>query len=211
MYMVSTLFFSVIALALGILCAIFTDFSIKIVVIALGAAAVVKGIYDLLKFRKLISDDNVFHRTILVRSLVSLFFGIAAVALPMTFFKTAENIVHVMLFLLGAYFVFCAVSGLIVIRRLKNAELSTKPYSSEIIIYILIAVLLFLLAIVGVKNILRILGIIVAVCGAIGIFYGLKNRPEELTPDAVEDVTDEPSSENLEQPETKSDSETTAE
>lgn len=205
--MTTGLFFSGLAVVLGILCAIFTDFSIKIIVILLGAAAFVKGIFDLIKFRSVIKDDIVFHRTVLIRSLVSIVVGIVAVALPMAFFKTAETIVHVLLFVLGIYFLFCAVGGLLIVRRMKNAELPTKVYSSSIIIYLLIAILLFLLATIGMKNILRIVGIGLAVCGAVGCVYSWHNRsqerPQELKPDAVVDVTEKPPVESSPKPDTE--------
>ena len=189
--MTSGLFFSGIAVVIGVLCAVFTDFSIKIVVIALGAMAVVKGIYDFVKFRSVIKDDSVFQKTLLIRSLISIVIGLLAVALPMAFFKTAENIVHILLFVLGAYFVFCAVAGVLMMRRLNNASITSKPYRSSVLVYVLIAVLLFLLASIGVKNILRIAGIVTAVCGVIGCIYSWRNRSENLVPDSVTDVQPE--------------------
>ncbi|MBQ2530578.1 MAG: DUF308 domain-containing protein [Treponema sp.] len=185
--MSSGLFFSALAVVLGIFCAVLTDFSIKIVVIGLGAIAIVKGVFDFIRLRPMVSkEDTVFHRTVLIRSLVSIVIGLVAVALPMVFFKTAETVVHVMLYVLGIYFLFCAIGGMVIVRRMKNAELQTKPYSSSIAVYLLISILLFLLATIGVKNILRGAGIIVAICGVFGCIYSWRNRPQSLTPDSIE-------------------------
>lgn len=189
--MTSGLFFSIIAVVLGVLCAVFTDFSIKIVVIALGATAVVKGIYDLVKVRKLLNDDAVFRKTVLIRSLISIVVGLLAVGLPMAFFKTAQTIVHILLYILGIYFIFCALGGFLMVRRLNNAEIGSKVYKFETVIYLLIAVLLFMLAAIGIQSILRIAGIVLAVCGVIGGIYSWHSQSQVLKPDAVVDVSEE--------------------
>ena len=187
----SSFIFCVLAASFGAFCAIFTNFSIKIVVIALGAVSIVKGVFDLIRFRKVIADDKVFHRTLLIRSLVSILVGLLAVALPMAFFKTAETVVHILLYVLGVYFLFSAIVGVIMIRRLRDAEQPTKTLSSAIVVYLLIAILLFLLAAIGVKTILRVAGIVVAVGGVFGCIYTWRNRTQELKPDAISDASDE--------------------
>ncbi len=201
--MTTGLFFSALAVVLGILCIIFTDFSIKIIVILLGATAFVKGVFDFIKFRSFIKEDSTFHRAVLIRCLVSIVVGVIAVSLPMAFFKTAETVIHVMLYILGVYFLFCTISGLFIISRMKRAELPTKVYNSSTIIYLLIAILLFLLATIGMKNILRGVGVGLAVCGAVGCVYSWRNRPQELKPDAVVDVTEKPPVESTPKPDTE--------
>ena len=69
---------------LGLMLSIFTQFSIKIIVIALGAAAIVKGFYDLAKVKKL-SQDVGFNRMVLIRSLVAIVVGLLAFFLPLAF------------------------------------------------------------------------------------------------------------------------------
>ena len=77
------------------------------------------------------------------------------------------------------------------IRRLRDAEQPTKTLSTSIVVYLLIAILLFLLAAIGVTTILRVAGIVVAVGAVFGCIYTWRNRVQELKPDAITDVPDE--------------------
>ena len=54
--MTSGLIFSVLSIVLGVLVAVFTDISIKIIVILLGAASVIKGVADFFTVRRLVDD-----------------------------------------------------------------------------------------------------------------------------------------------------------
>lgn len=192
--MTSSFVFSIVAVVIGILCAIFTEFSIKIIVIALGGAAVIKGLFDLFKLNRLVKNDSIFHRTVVIRGLISIVVGLAAVAFPIAFFDKAENIIKLFLYILGIYFIVNALSGFLVVRKLSDANLSTKSNKSESVICLLIAVLLFFIAAIGARNILRIAGIVVAVFGALGALYSWRNKSDVIVPDSVEDVKEEKSS-----------------
>ena len=175
--MTSGLIFSVLSIVLGVLVAVFTDISIKIIVILLGAASVIKGVADFFTVRRLV-DDSFFRRSVSVKCLLSIILGAVAVILPMNFWHAAESIIHVLLIVIGIYLVASALFELIVIvSKLDMAVVS-----------LLIAILLFVIAFIGMTNIVRIMGIVLALCGLIYGLYAWRKRPIVIEPDSVKDA-----------------------
>ena len=186
--MTSGFVFSILSIVLGVLVAVFTDISIKIIVILLGAAAVIKGITDFFTVRKLL-DDSFFRRSLSIRCLLSIALGCVAIFLPMNFWNAAEKIVHILLIIIGCFLVLSALFELIVVvSKLDMAEIPSRPYRIEAVVSILIAILLFVIAFIGMTNIVRIMGIVVAVCGLIYGLYAWRKRPIVIEPDSVKDV-----------------------
>ena len=175
-------------IVLGLMLSIFTQFSIKIIVIALGAAAVVKGLYDLAKVKKL-SKDAGFNRMVLIRSLAGILVGILAVFLPLAFFKTAETVVKVMLYLLAIFLMISGVLQLFLVAKLNQEEVPapTKPMKIEAVSYFLVAIFLFLVASINITGIIRLVGIILVILGVIYTVYLWHNRTLVINPDSVED------------------------
>ena len=186
--MTSGLIFSVLSIVLGVLVAVFTDISIKIIVILLGATSVIKGVADFFTVRRLV-DDSFFRRSVSVKCLLSIILGAVAVILPMNFWHAAESIIHVLLIVIGIYLVASALFELIVIvSKLDMAELPTRPYRIEAVVSLLIAILLFVIAFIGMTNIVRIMGIVLALCGLIYGLYAWRKRPIVIEPDSVKDA-----------------------
>jgi len=189
--MTSGFVFSILSIVLGVLVAVFTDISIKIIVILLGAASVIKGVADFFTVRKLV-DDSFFRRSISVKCLLSIALGAVAVILPMNFWHAAESIIHALLIVIGIYLVASALFELIVVvSKLDMAEVPSRPYRIEAVVSILIAILLFVIAFIGMTNIVRIMGIVLAVCGLIYGLYAWRKRPIVIEPDSVKDVADD--------------------
>ncbi len=180
-------FVSALAVVLGILVAVFPETCIKFVVIVLGAASLVKGLYDFIRLRNM-TEDSLFRRVVVVRSLVSIVLGLIALCLPVAFFKTAETLVRVLLYVLAVYLVGSAAVQFFLMSRLNEAGLPHKNFSSEAFVCLLLAVMLFLLpADFGVK-IVRFAGIAVAVLGALYGLYVFLHKPLVVEPDSVRDA-----------------------
>ena len=175
-------------IVLGLMLSIFTQFSIKLIVIALGAAAIVKGLYDLAKVKKL-SKDVGFNRMVLIRSLAGILVGLLAFFLPLAFFKTAETVVKVMLYLLALFLIISGVLQLFMVAKLNQEEVSapTKAMKIEAVSYFLVAIFLFLVASINITGIIRIVGILFVVMGVIYFIYLWHNRTLVINPDSVED------------------------
>ena len=196
--MTSGLIFSILSIVLGVLVAVFTDISIKIIVMLLGVSAVVKGIADFFTVRKLV-DDSFFRRSVAIRCLLSIVLGCVAVLLPLNFWHAAESVIRFLLIAIGVYLILSALFVLIVVvSKLDSAEVPSRPYRIEAVASILISMLLFVIAFIGMTNIVRIMGIILALCGLIYGLYAWRKRPIIVNPDKVEDVfpEDAPESEN---------------
>lgn len=71
-----------LSLIAGLLMLFSPDAWIKVVVIVLGVAAIVNGLFNLVYVRR-VFDDAYFRRSIVVRGLLSLVVGLLAVILPL--------------------------------------------------------------------------------------------------------------------------------
>ena len=184
-------------IVLGLMLSIFTQFSIKIIVIALGAAAVVKGLYDLAKVKKL-SKDAGFNRMVLIRSLAGILVGLLAFFLPLAFFRTAETVVKVMLYLLAIFLMISGVLQLFLVAKLNQEEVPapTKPMKIEAVSYFLVAIFLFLVASINITGIIRIVGILLVIVGVIYCIYLWHNRTLVINPDSVEDEPEDAEQDN---------------
>ncbi|MBO5606862.1 MAG: hypothetical protein J5930_03120 [Treponema sp.] len=188
--MTSGLFVSLLSMVVGIIVAVFTDFSVKVIVVLLGFAGLVKGFSDLVKVRVLL-EDSTFRRMVIARSLVSIAVGVLAVCLPVAFFNTAEKVVHILLFVLAVCLVISSAVGFFLVTKLDEGGVPSKSYRLESVAMLLIAMLLLVIAIVGVKGIVRIMGIVLAVCSAIVAVYEWRNKPIVVEPESVSDVSSE--------------------
>ncbi len=176
----------IIAFVAGLIVAIFPAESIKVVVILLGIAATIKGLYDLIKVRVL-TEDSFFRRTVIIRSLGSIIIGLLAVFLPIAMFNTVQAIFRIMLYILAIYLILAAGAEIYMIMKLDEAEIPSAPFRAEAIGSILIAIFLFILpANVGVI-IVRVMGIAVAVCSALYSLYAWRHRITVIEPDSVRD------------------------
>ena len=174
----------IIAFVAGLIVAIFPAESIKVVVILLGIAATIKGLYDLIKVRVL-TEDSFFRRTVIIRSLGSIIIGLLAVFLPIAMFNTVQAIFRIMLYILAIYLILAAGAEIYMIMKLDEAEIPSAPFRAEAIGSILIAIFLFILpANVGVI-IVRVMGI--AVCSALYSLYAWRHRITVIEPDSVRD------------------------
>lgn len=170
---------------IGFLVAVNPEASLEVIVVLLGVTAIVNSFYSL-KSVRILSDDSAFRKTVIVRSLIGLIAGLVAVIFPFAMADIIQRVVKLLLVVLGCYLVVSAILGFVMLSRLSGAPESKKNLLVEIMCSILIAVFLFILpADFGVR-IIRILGIVLAVFGALYTLYAFrKKKVVELNTDDV--------------------------
>ena len=170
---------------IGLLVAVNPEASLEVIVVLLGVTAIVNSFYSL-KSVRILSDDSAFRKTVIVRSLIGLIAGLVAVIFPFAMADIIQRVVKLLLVVLGCYLVVSAILGFVMLSRLSGAPESKKNLLVEIMCSILIAVFLFILpADFGVR-IIRILGIVLAVFGALYTLYAFrKKKVVELNTDDV--------------------------
>ena len=173
------LFSGILAALLGLLIIIFPAFWIKLVVVIIGLAAIVYGVYCL-RFTKVISEDISYRRTILIKSIVSIIAGLMAVLFPLAIGGAAWT---AMIWLLIIYLFASAAFGFYAAALLKDSGLERKPYIIENLLLLAIAVLLILISPRTLGNaIIRLIGIIVLVAGLILIIFDvISSKSEKIT------------------------------
>ena len=161
---------------LGLLVIIFPSFWVKVVVILLGVGAVAYGIYNL-KITKALSDEDYYHRTIMIRGIVSILIGIVAILFPLTLGKTMWA---VMIWVLIVYLIVSSALGFYAAALLKNTGINRKKYILENVGLLAIAIVLIL---ISPKNlgtaIIRVVGIVATVIGAIFIVSSFISKNKE--------------------------------
>lgn len=162
------LFSGILAAILGLLIIIFPAFWIKLVVIVIGLAAILYGIYSL-KVTKPIYDDSYYKRSILIKSIISIVAGLTAVLFPLALGNAAWTI---MTWILIIYLLISAAIGFYAAALLKDSGLDRKRYIIENLLLLAIAVLLILISprTLG-AAIVRLIGIISLVAGIILILF----------------------------------------
>jgi len=153
---------AILTIIVGLLMLFAPEAWTKVIVILLGATAILNGIYNLYYVRTIISDAN-YRKVIIIRGILSIVIGILAIILPLAIAATIWNI---MLYILGAYLLISAGLEIYATMKLKNNGIELKPYYGEIIGSIILAIILFLIPIT--------LGLIlIRICGAILILFGI--------------------------------------
>lgn len=155
---------------MGLVMLIWPGFCIKIVVILAGLATVATGIYNLAKTTQ-VSEEPVYRKTTFIKNIISIVIGVIAVVCPLLLMKSAAFIWTVITYILAIYFVIYAILGFVISSYTKDLESEIrKRITTESIIFLLIAVILFVLPIGAViETIIRIAGAVAIVVGAIFI------------------------------------------
>lgn len=72
----------ILSVAIGLLMLFAPEASVSVVVILLGVAAIVNGLYNIVSMRLMLSDPG-FRRVVLIRGIVSVIVGLIAISLPL--------------------------------------------------------------------------------------------------------------------------------
>ena len=172
----------------GLFMLISPDSFMKFAVIILGIALVFDGIFILVTVRNLIVDKN-YGFVMAVHGWLSIGVGALAVLLPMVF---ATVFWTIMAYSLAVYLLVAAGIEVYAINMLSRNGISTKKSIFEVIICVILAIVLFILPSQTLGNaIVRILGIVLILSGAIFSLVQWKLKPIIIQPDSIEDITAE--------------------
>lgn len=137
-----------------------------ILVLFVGAYSVVNGITNLIGLKK-VSANETYKKAIIIKNLISIGLGIIAVIMPFALLKTVNAIWSIMSYILGIALVAFSVTGFITASMLNSEQTELKKHmTTESLICLLIAVLLFIIPISAViHTLLRVVGIVCLVVG----------------------------------------------
>jgi len=165
---------------------------IKIIVILLGIAAIIDGIFILAVTRNIILDPH-YNKIVMIRGILSLLIGLVSVAFPLTVF---QNIWTLIAYILGGYLIVSALLQLFTIFKLHRNGIMVRQSLIEVIVSLLLAAFLFVISYK--KEILGyIFGALFLLMGLVIIYIVWKKRAIVLSPDSVKTV-EEPQEENQE-------------
>ncbi|MDL2229192.1 DUF308 domain-containing protein [Treponema sp. OttesenSCG-928-L16] len=165
---------SIIACAVSVLLGLVMLFVpngfVSALLVGIGIAAVINGIVNLLSLRNLI-DDASFRRAILIRGILNIIAGLAAIIIPLT---VAGTVWTVIIYILAAELIVSAIIELYSVWKLRQAGISAGMFISEALISILIAAVLFAIPAAIGLTIIRILGVLIIIGGISGIVWGIR-------------------------------------
>lgn len=172
----------------GLLMIVSPETFVTLIVIILGVAAIVDGLFIMITTRNLILDPQ--YKTIMtVRGVLSIFVGILAILLPLF---VAAVVYKVMAYVLAVYLIISAIMESYGISKLHRNGIMIRQSVIEVAISVLLAVVLFIIpARTAGSVIVRICGIVILLTGLIWLFVQWKNRP--ITVPAEDIVVEEES------------------
>ncbi len=144
----------------------------KVIVIFIGASAIINGIFNLFYVRKIISDSS-YKRAVIIRGLFSILVGLIAIILPLAL---AATVWTAMLYVLACYLIISSVIEIYVSYKLKSNGVNVKPYYGEILLSIVIAIVLFMIPAKLGLLILRIIGAVLCAMGIWVLFLEFRNK-----------------------------------
>lgn len=158
----------------GLLMIVSPETFVTLIVIILGVAAIVDGLFIMITTRNLILDPQ--YKTIMtVRGVLSIFVGILAILLPLF---VAAVVYKVMAYVLAVYLIISAVMESYGISKLHRNGIMIRQSVIEVAISVLLAIVLFIIpARTAGSVIVRICGIVILLTGLIWLFVQWKNRP----------------------------------
>ncbi len=168
----------------GLLMLVSPETFIAMVVIILGVAAVVNGVFIMVTTRNLIYDPE-YRLMMTVRGIMSIVVGAAAVLIPLVIAAIAWK---VMAYVIAFYLLVSSVLEIYGITKLHRNGIMIKQSVVETVVSLILAVVLFIIPAKTAGNVIvGICGAILLVAGIISAFMQWRNRPVTVIPDSVED------------------------
>lgn len=170
---------AVLIALMGLVMLIWPEFCIKIVVVIAGLAVIVNGCFTLKNYYNFV-DDSGYKKSLLIKCILSIVIGLVAVLFPFILMKSVAAIWTIITYVLAVFFIVYSIISIFSVSLLKDVEADFKRrVVSESIIYLLIAVILFVIPVGSViATIFRVAGIVALVVSALmitrEIFYSKK-------------------------------------
>lgn len=167
-------FLAAMLAVIGLVMLIWPAFCIKIVVVLAGLATIINGIYNLINFYNF-CDDKIYKKSLLIRCISSIIIGTIAVLFPIVLMKSFAAIWTVITYVLAIFFILYAGVSIFSVSMMQNVDKDLKKrITQESMIYLLIAIILFVIPIGSViATIIRIAGIVAIVFGLLLIIREL--------------------------------------
>ena len=154
---------------------------IQVIVIVLGVFAFGSGLYQLFFVRTKLTDERI-KKVILVRGLVSVLIGLLAITLPLALAGTVWTL---MLYVLAVYLLLSAISEFVALKQLREAGMSNRFVTTEIITSFALSILLFVLPGTIALVLVRIIGVIAILISLCLGFSEWKNRTTEIKVEVI--------------------------
>lgn len=166
----------------GLLMMISPETFISMVVIILGVAVIIDGLFIMITTRNLILDPQ-YRLMMTIRGILSIVTGIMAIFLPLF---VAKIIYSIMSYVLAIYLLISAALECYGISKLHRNGIMIRQSVIETLVSVVLAVILFIIpAKTAGSIIVRILGTVLLLIGIIWGIIQWKNRPLTVTPDSV--------------------------
>ena len=179
----SYLMLAALTAIIGIMMILAPTECVKVSVIVLGIAAIINGLHSLVSVRNVL-PDSAFCTTETIKGFSSIILGALAVLLPLVF---AGILWTVMMYIIAVYLVLSGIAEIFNITQLKAANLETHSFSTEAIISIVLAIILFCLpAKIGVI-IIRLGGTALLIGSAVCIYLEWKHKPLSIEAEILPD------------------------
>ncbi len=159
-------------LALGVILIFAPTLIVKVAVIIGGLYAIKNGVYSLVSVCPNIANEK-SKKTAKTRAIISIIIGLVAVVLPLVL---AGIVWTIMLYVLAVYFLSYAITEFGRLQRLKSAGIVDKVFTTDVIVGLVLALVLFLLPNEIGGTLLRIIGGILVVASSTLIFAVFKSR-----------------------------------
>jgi len=169
---------------IGVLVTVSPENSIKAVVILLGAGAFCNGLYNLSTVRNL-SEDSTFRLVVVIRAWLSIAVGLLAICLPLLL---ASVVVTVFVYVLALYLILSAATEFYLVYKLHQIDVPSKNLLLEAVGSLVVAVVLFMLPAHFGLVIVRILGVLLIICGVVYAIYEWKDSSLIVEPDSIRDA-----------------------
>ncbi len=168
------LFFGLIVIAVGVLIFIYSDYFVTILMIAAGVGAICDGFYTLFSIKGW-RFSSATKTLAILKSIVTILLGLAAVLVPMFVAQTAITIL-VYAFAIGLIF-----SAVVSFQNAATARsflpgIPIDHFIFEGIVSILVAVLLFTNPTAVLTTFAKVIGIVIAVFGCGAIIWAFRLR-----------------------------------
>lgn len=146
---------------IGLVMLIWPEFCIKIIVVIAGLATIFNGIFTLKNYYNL-CDDKLYKKSLLIKCIVSIVIGLIAVLFPLILMKSVAAIWTIITYVLAVFFIAYALSSIFTISLVSEIEGEIKKrVIFESVIYLLIAVILFVIPIgTVIATIFRVAGVV---------------------------------------------------
>ena len=155
---------------------------IQIIVIVLGLFAFGSGIYQLIIVRPKVYE-SAKQKVIIIRGIISAIVGLLAITLPIVLASTVWTI---MLYVLAVYLLLSAISEALVLKQLREAGMSNKFVTTEIITSLALAILLFVLPGTIAYILIRIAGIAAIIISIIIAYKEWKSKNTQIKVELIE-------------------------